>query len=723
MTATAGTRVIAGRYRLTVPIGSGGVGVVWSARDVLLDRVVAVKEIVRAPGGAAAGEDWDETYQRTLREARAAARIRHSGVAAVYDVVSEDDRPYIVMELIEGRPLAEIIEREGPLPAARIADIGRQILDALIAGHAVGVLHRDLKPANVLITSQDRAVLTDFGIASVAGDPSLTQTGVVLGTPSYLAPERARGESTTAAADLWSLGATLYAAANGRGPFDGYNGALATMYAIITEDPPALPAGPLAGIIGSLLTRDPGQRPDAAETARALAEVVSATEVVSAAEPAVGEPDAGDSDGRGPSPMAEVRTPTVSSSLLVPEAFVTEPVPLPLPARRRVTALVSGLAALAVTAAAVTALLLTSSPASHHVSLSGSGAPVPVTEQFRVAAVAVASGSQLFAQGRDDSLRTGSVSGGSWSGWTSLPGGTIFAGVPAVATTSAGLFVFDRTTSGSVEYVWQATPGSGRWQGPVKLGSSLVSSDPSVVTWRDGRIQVFARLGSGAIGTDVLRTAGGQATAWQVWPSLKGDLAGPPVAAMDSTGHPQVFGLAPGGSLQADAMTGPVTDANPVGQWTGWRQLPGGEGQWTGLPAVGHNRDGRLEVFAQTRSHVIKHVWQTPGNPASWGGPQPLIAGAAGDPSVFSTKGGRMEVFVTVLNGTVQHTWQNQPVAGTDWATPQSLGGSSDAALTPLAAGQGSELFARGGGTIRYDHLLNPGMGPWLGWSGLGGSF
>jgi serine/threonine protein kinase len=720
MTATASTRIIADRYRLTVPIGSGGVGVVWSAQDVLLDRVVAVKEIVRAPGGAAAGGDWDETYQRTLREARAAARIRHSGVAAVYDVVSEDDRPYIVMELIEGRPLAEIIEQEGPLPAARIADIGRQILDALIAGHAAGVLHRDLKPANVLITAQDRAVLTDFGIASVAGDPSLTQTGVVLGTPSYLAPERARGESTTAAADLWSLGATLYAAANGRGPFDGYDGAMATMYAIITEDPPALPAGPLTGIIGSLLARDPGQRPDAAETARALAEAVSAPElpVTEPPELAVGE-----SISLSPSPRAAVQTSTVSSALPLPEAFVAEPEPLPFPVHRRVTALVGGLAALVVTAATVTAVLLTSSPASHHVSLSGSGAPVPVTEQFRVAAVVVGGGSELFAQGRDDSLRTGSVSGGSWSGWTSLPGGTIFAGVPAVASSPAGLFVFDRTTSGSLEYLWQATPGSGRWKGPVTLGSTLVSSDPSVVTWPDGRIQVFARLGSGAIGTDVLRTAGGQATAWQVWRSLGGDLAGPPVAAMDSTGHPQVFGLAPDGSLQVDAMTGPVTGAYPVGQWTGWRQLPGGRGEWTGLPAVGRNKDGRLEVFARTRADVIEHVWQAPGSPASWGGPQPLIPGGAGDPSVFSTKGGRLEVFVTALDGTVRHTWQNWPVAGTNWAAPQSLGGSSDAALTPLAVGQGSELFARAGGTIRYDHLLNPGMGSWLGWSGLGGSF
>jgi hypothetical protein len=755
MTATAGIRVIAGRYRLTSPIGSGGVGVVWCAQDMLLDRVVAVKEIVRAPGGATPDGDWDETYQRTLREARAAARITHSGVAAVYDVVSEDDRPYIVMELIDGLPLAEIVERDGPLSPASVADIGRQVLDALIAGHAVGVLHRDLKPANVLITAQGRAVLTDFGIASVAGDPSLTQTGVVLGTPSYLAPERARGEPTTAAADLWSLGATLYAAANGRGPFDGYDGALATMYAIATKDAPTLPVdGPLTSIIGALLTRDPEQRPGAAETARALADAVSAAEP-SVLEPVPGEPVAFEpaQDERAafervafervavePVALEPVRAPTQTSGLLAPDVFVTEPNSRPSRTRHRATAVMSGLVALAVTAAAVTTVLLTSSPASDNASLSGSGTPVPVTEQFRVAAVAVDGGSELFARASDGSLMTDSMSGGSWSGWTPLPGGTSFAGVPAVASTLAGrLVVFDRTTSGSVVYLWQVTPGGPSWHDPVVLGSARVSSDPSVVRWPDGRLQVFARLAGGAVGTAAQLTAGGsagsagsagagpaggQAGAWQPWQSLGGDLAGPPVAAMDSTGHPQVFGLAPDGSLRADAMTGPEADADQAGQWAGWRQLPGGQDKWTGLPAVGHNADGRLELFARTRAGVIEHLWQDPGDLTSWAGPLPLITGAAGDPAVFSTKGGRMEVFVTVQNGTVMHTWQDQPVAGTDWAQPQSLGGRSDAALTPLAVGQGSALFARASdGTIRYDHLLDAGMGPWSGWSVLGGSF
>ena len=251
------------------PIGSGGVGTVWRAGDMLLDREVAVKEIVRF---VTSGPNTpEEIYRRTLAEARAAARIRHPGVAAVYDVLAEQGRPYIVMELIEGRPLSQVIEEQGPLDLPRVADVGRQVLAALTAGHSAGVLHRDLKPSNVLITMSGRAVLTDFGIASMAGSPSRTQTGVVLGTPGYMAPERARGEPATPAADMWSLGATLYAAATGRGPYDGYDGAFATLSAVLTTEPPELPAGgPAGALIHALMDRDLRRRPGAADTARVL---------------------------------------------------------------------------------------------------------------------------------------------------------------------------------------------------------------------------------------------------------------------------------------------------------------------------------------------------------------------------------------------------------------------------------------------------------------------
>jgi tRNA A-37 threonylcarbamoyl transferase component Bud32 len=261
--AGADTWLIGGRYRLAAPIGHGAMGTVWRARDELLDRVVAVKE-VRLPAGLSEAER-DNLCQRTLREARTAARLSHPAVATVHDVVEEHGRTWIVMELVHGRPLDRVLARSGPLPPKRAAEVGRQLLAALAAAHGAGVLHRDVKPGNVLLTRDGGAVLTDFGVATIDGDASLTQAGVVVGTPAFMAPERIRGEVAAAAADLWSLGATLYAAVEGRGPYDHCGGAAATMAAIITGDPaPPKTAGPLAAPITALLSRDPAARPSAA---------------------------------------------------------------------------------------------------------------------------------------------------------------------------------------------------------------------------------------------------------------------------------------------------------------------------------------------------------------------------------------------------------------------------------------------------------------------------
>ena len=258
MTAPTHDGLIAGRYELVAPIGSGGTATVYRGLDILLDLEVAVKQLTLAPTADIGMHA--EAVKRTFREARAAARIHHPGVAAVYDVVSGEDSPYIVMQLIKGRPLAELIAEQGPLPPHRVAEIGRQVLAALVAGHVVGVLHRDLKPGNAMITPDGQAVLTDFGIAGTAGDPSITRTGIVLGTPSYMAPERANGMPATPAADLWSLGATLYAALCGQGPFDDRDDALATLSAIANEDPPHLTGdGSLYEIVNALLCRDPAR--------------------------------------------------------------------------------------------------------------------------------------------------------------------------------------------------------------------------------------------------------------------------------------------------------------------------------------------------------------------------------------------------------------------------------------------------------------------------------
>src|ERR1700761_4835724 len=194
-------RLLAGRYRLRTIIGRGGMGVVWRARDQLLGRDVAVKEIIW-PANLDAAE-WDVAKQRAQREAQVAARLSHPNVVAIFDVVSEDDRPWIIMELVTNRSLRDRVRDDGPLTPAQAAHAGLGILAALRAAHQAGVLHRDVKPANVLITPEGRVVLTDFGIARATDSPVLTGTGVLVGSPSYISPERARGRRAAAPADLW----------------------------------------------------------------------------------------------------------------------------------------------------------------------------------------------------------------------------------------------------------------------------------------------------------------------------------------------------------------------------------------------------------------------------------------------------------------------------------------------------------------------------------------
>ncbi|MET9954719.1 protein kinase [Streptomyces sp. NPDC006339] len=250
--------VIAGRYRLLDVLGEGGMGTVWRARDELLGREVAVKE-VRAPAGLPT-EDRERLFARLEREARSAARIAHRNVVTVYDVALDDGRPWIVMELVRGLTLAETLEAEGPLPPRRAAHVGAEVLAALRAAHAAGVLHRDVKPANVLLSNDGRVVLTDFGIAAVAGTSPLTMTGELIGSPEYLAPERALGRTPGPAADLWSLGVLLYAAVEGVSPFRRET-ALDTLRTVVDEEPaPPAHAGALAPVIEGLLRKDPEQR-------------------------------------------------------------------------------------------------------------------------------------------------------------------------------------------------------------------------------------------------------------------------------------------------------------------------------------------------------------------------------------------------------------------------------------------------------------------------------
>ncbi|WP_416965216.1 protein kinase domain-containing protein [Streptomyces sp. Agncl-13] len=261
-------RVIAGRYRLLSPLGEGGMGTVWRARDEVLQREVAVKE-VRAPAGLASG-DVERMYARLEREAWAAARVANRNVVTVYDVATEDGRPWIVMELVRGMSLADLLDAEGPLTPQRTAHIGAEVLAALRAAHDAGVLHRDVKPANVLMSNDGRVVLTDFGIAMVEGSSALTMTGEVIGSPEFLAPERALGRTPGPESDLWALGVLLYAAVEGHSPFR-QNTPLSTLRAIVDEElPTPRLAGPLAPVIEGLLRKDPAERMSAAQAEQDL---------------------------------------------------------------------------------------------------------------------------------------------------------------------------------------------------------------------------------------------------------------------------------------------------------------------------------------------------------------------------------------------------------------------------------------------------------------------
>ncbi|MFG2021461.1 WD40 repeat domain-containing serine/threonine protein kinase [Actinomadura geliboluensis] len=265
----AGTsELVGGRYRLVELVGQGGMGRVWRGHDEVLDRPVAVKQILLHTG--LADGQRDELNRRLLREARAAARLNHPGIVTVHDVVAHDGAPAIVMEFLSGPSLASLIEQEGRLPLKRVAEIGAAMLDALREAHAAGIVHRDLKPDNVLLAGR-RTVITDFGIANVADATALTASGTVLGTPVFMAPEQLEGQPAGGACDLWSLGVTLYKAVEGVAPFSGPT--LTSLYgAILTKEPrPAEHAGPLAEVLAGLLVKDPALRATADQTADALA--------------------------------------------------------------------------------------------------------------------------------------------------------------------------------------------------------------------------------------------------------------------------------------------------------------------------------------------------------------------------------------------------------------------------------------------------------------------
>jgi serine/threonine protein kinase len=267
-------RLLATRYRLGTVIGRGGMGVVWRARDELFDREVAVKEITWPPYFT--DPEQQAACRRACTEARMAARISHANVVKIYDIFEEDGYPWIVMEFVPYRSLRDMVREQGPLHPAQAARVGLGVLAALRAAHREGIVHRDVKPANILV-GPARVVLTDFGIACAPADnPTLSTASVLVGSPSFIAPERARGRQAAPSADLWGLGASLYAAVEGRPPFDRDN-VVASITAVVHDElEPAPNAGPLWPVIGGLLRKDPGERLDATQAEQLLRRVASA---------------------------------------------------------------------------------------------------------------------------------------------------------------------------------------------------------------------------------------------------------------------------------------------------------------------------------------------------------------------------------------------------------------------------------------------------------------
>jgi hypothetical protein len=305
---------VAGRYRLLDQLGSGGMGIVWRARDEVLGREVAVKEVI-PPAGLTRAER-EELRLRTMREARAAARLNNPHVVRTYDVVYARRRPWIVMEYVPSRSLHGIIAENGPLAPDRVAQIGLAVLAALTAAHQAGVLHRDVKPGNVLLADDGRVVLTDFGAATFeGGGESLTRPGLIVGSAEYLSPERARDGTCGPEADLWALGATLYAALEGRSPY-ARSTTFATLTALATEDPdPPRRAGPLEPVLNALLRKDPQDRAGVTTAERLLRQA------------ATGVGGNGTVAGPGPDPAVEL-APVAGVGSPTPVAGVGSPTPV-----------------------------------------------------------------------------------------------------------------------------------------------------------------------------------------------------------------------------------------------------------------------------------------------------------------------------------------------------------------------------------------------------------
>ncbi|MBX9399503.1 protein kinase [Streptomyces sp. TRM72054] len=474
--------MVAGRYRLAESIGQGGMGRVWRAADEMLDRPVAVKEM-RIDGLDA--EDARTRRERTLREARATARIDHPHVVRVYDVVDEGERLWIVMELVAGRSLERITAEDGPLGPGEAARIGLGLVEALREVHARGVLHRDIKPGNVLVEGAGRrVVLTDFGIAAIQDAKALTMAGMLVGSPDYMAPERISGRPQGPPSDMWSLGATLSAALAGQSPFSR-DTTLATLHAVLYEEPELPPsAGPLRGLLGALLRKDPGGRPGVGEVEAVLRGVAfpepraSPSPTVVVVEPGVGAETgagAGSASGPGGWPVPGSGSAPGSVPLPTPTPTPTPPTEAPTPVLVTPPPVVRAGAEAGVSLARAQGVHGAGEmpPGSE---LPGPAVPSGPSARSRRTAVAAVAGV----------LTAAAVAGIVWAATSRAPDGTRADGTPPAASTRASASPTVAGTSrppslppGAREeaggYAWVTPEG---WRRDVKTGSEVHYTSP-----------------------------------------------------------------------------------------------------------------------------------------------------------------------------------------------------------------------------------------------------
>ncbi|MEW2428847.1 serine/threonine-protein kinase [Micromonospora sp. NPDC047644] len=439
--------LIAGRYRLLDLVGTGGMGRVWLARDEMLHRDVAVKEVV--PPAWLAETEREELRLRTLREARTAARLNHPNVVRLYDVVHDRESPWIVMEYVPSRSVQQIISAEGPLSPQSTARIGLAVLAALRAAHAAGVLHRDVKPHNVLVADDGRVVLTDFGLATFdGGDGVMTGPGTVLGSPQFVAPERAREGVSDVRTDLWSLGATLYATVEGQSPY-ARSSAMATLSALATEPPdPMRRAGPLRPVLIGLLQRDPWRRLTAAEAEPLLRSAQASHDepTTSTRSTAVAAArDAGQARAVRDAGRARARQPVEP---VAPSGEPATPTPGPRrrPGRRRRLIALGGAAAAVLVAGGVTLALVNRHDDRTPPSGSGGGAPTSRPAAFACTAPPPPSATPVVAVSPPPGVKYGLREG--WT-WYDDPSGFRIAAPVGWARWTEGSVTCFRRSSGS----------------------------------------------------------------------------------------------------------------------------------------------------------------------------------------------------------------------------------------------------------------------------------